>query len=245
MFKKLLLLTCIGLGLSAKTLIWDLGDVLVTTSWYGMANQIGAHRFLVHTLFDWQTPNVKNRLFEVLRLMDTDPDGRWNSVMSDGSSMPPIMCRWMAGLISGHEIIKLSYNHIEKLDQEEFFISGWERDLIQQTIATIFDPQKLVATTSFIPAGIALLNECKKARDENGNPHQYIILSNWEPTSFALFVNKHPEFFELFDGIVVSGHIGMNKPDRSIYDHLLTQYKLDPQECIFIDDNKKERPRCT
>ena len=36
---------------------------------------------------------------------------------------------------------------------------------------------------------------------------------------------------------MISGEIHKVKPDRAIYDYLLTTYALNPQECIFIDDN--------
>jgi 2-haloacid dehalogenase len=46
------------------------------------------------------------------------------------------------------------------------------------------------------------------------------------------------DFFEAFAGIVVSGEIGMVKPDRAIYDHLVETYGLTPSRCLFIDDNQ-------
>jgi putative hydrolase of the HAD superfamily len=40
----------------------------------------------------------------------------------------------------------------------------------------------------------------------------------------------------LFDGLVISGEIGMVKPNESIYKYLLDKYALNPEECIFVDD---------
>ena len=40
-----------------------------------------------------------------------------------------------------------------------------------------------------------------------------------------------------FDALVISGEINKVKPDRGIYEYLLSTYKLNPDECIFIDDN--------
>ncbi|MBQ8448415.1 MAG: HAD family phosphatase [Clostridia bacterium] len=40
----------------------------------------------------------------------------------------------------------------------------------------------------------------------------------------------------LFDGLVISGEIGMVKPNAEIYEYLLNTYKLKAEECIFIDD---------
>ena len=44
------------------------------------------------------------------------------------------------------------------------------------------------------------------------------------------------ELFSLFDGFVFSGVVGMVKPQREIFEHLLSTYDLAGDECIFIDD---------
>ena len=40
-----------------------------------------------------------------------------------------------------------------------------------------------------------------------------------------------------FDALVISGEIKTAKPDKEIYEYLLSTYDLIPDECIFIDDN--------
>ena len=40
-----------------------------------------------------------------------------------------------------------------------------------------------------------------------------------------------------FDALVISGEINKVKPNRAIYEYLLSEYQLNPEECIFIDDN--------
>ena len=47
------------------------------------------------------------------------------------------------------------------------------------------------------------------------------------------------ELLECFDGIVLSGTIGMVKPDKEIFDFLLEKYNLKSEECLFIDDSEK------
>ena len=47
------------------------------------------------------------------------------------------------------------------------------------------------------------------------------------------------DLFSLFDGIVLSGTIGIVKPHREIFEHLLNTYSLKAEECIFIDDSQK------
>lgn len=46
------------------------------------------------------------------------------------------------------------------------------------------------------------------------------------------------EFWQLFDGGVLSCEAGLLKPDIEIYQHLIDKYQLTPQETIFTDDTK-------
>ena len=40
----------------------------------------------------------------------------------------------------------------------------------------------------------------------------------------------------LFDGLVISGEIGLVKPNTDIYEYLLEKHGLDASECLFVDD---------
>jgi putative hydrolase of the HAD superfamily len=41
---------------------------------------------------------------------------------------------------------------------------------------------------------------------------------------------------ELFDGVVISGEVGMRKPEPGIFRHALGVIGLEAEECVFIDD---------
>jgi len=43
-------------------------------------------------------------------------------------------------------------------------------------------------------------------------------------------------FEELFDGVVISGEVGLNKPDAAIYELGAERVGLPPAECVFVDD---------
>ncbi len=47
------------------------------------------------------------------------------------------------------------------------------------------------------------------------------------------------EVLSLFDGLVFSGPIGLSKPSKEIFYHLLNTYNLKAEECVFIDDSEK------
>jgi epoxide hydrolase-like predicted phosphatase len=43
-------------------------------------------------------------------------------------------------------------------------------------------------------------------------------------------------FEELFDGVVISGEVGLNKPRPEIYELGAQRVGLSPAECVFVDD---------
>jgi putative hydrolase of the HAD superfamily len=43
-------------------------------------------------------------------------------------------------------------------------------------------------------------------------------------------------FNELFDDVVISGEVGMRKPEERIFQLVLTRLELSAAECVFIDD---------
>ena len=43
-------------------------------------------------------------------------------------------------------------------------------------------------------------------------------------------------FPELFDAVVISGEVGMRKPEERIFQYALELVGLEPGECVFIDD---------
>src|SRR5256885_1372479 len=77
---------------------------------------------------------------------------------------------------------------------------------------------------------VAILSELK----DRGTP--VYALSNWSAEPFAPQRRRFP-FLSWFDGIVVSGHEGVIKPDPRIFELLLSRYSLKPEQAVFIDDN--------
>ena len=79
--------------------------------------------------------------------------------------------------------------------------------------------------------GVEALHACK------AHGKRCYVLSNYAAAPFDASCQKHPDVFSLFDGMVVSGQLGMIKPDQRIFRHLLDTYKLDPERTLFIDDS--------
>lgn len=64
-----------------------------------------------------------------------------------------------------------------------------------------------------------------------------LALSNMEPDTFIKRRSRFP-FFGLLDGWVISGQEGVAKPDRAIFEILLSRYRLEPAATVFVDDNQ-------
>lgn len=69
--------------------------------------------------------------------------------------------------------------------------------------------------------------------------YKLYVLSNMANLTYEFFKNE--EFFQLCDGIIISAHEHIKKPDKKIFEVLMSRYKLKPQECIFIDDDDTGR----
>ncbi len=47
---------------------------------------------------------------------------------------------------------------------------------------------------------------------------------------------EQPEWAELFDEVVVSGAVGVAKPDAEVYSLTARRLGVPPQQCVFVDD---------
>lgn len=59
------------------------------------------------------------------------------------------------------------------------------------------------------------------------------LLSN----SWGLDLYPMDQFAQLFDVVVISGEVGLRKPDRPIFDLLLKRLELSAEQCLFVDDH--------
>ncbi|MFP4021759.1 MAG: HAD family hydrolase [Halanaerobium sp.] len=64
------------------------------------------------------------------------------------------------------------------------------------------------------------------------------ILSNFHQKAFE-YVSSEYDFFNYFDGQIISAEVGMIKPEAEIYEHLLNKFNLKSEETLFIDDSKE------
>ena len=63
-----------------------------------------------------------------------------------------------------------------------------------------------------------------------------VALSNWSAEMFPVALERF-DFLSWFEGIVISGEVGVNKPDPRIFAHLVGRFGIKPAESLFIDDS--------
>ena len=88
-------------------------------------------------------------------------------------------------------------------------------------------PEMLAGT---IPGTVDVLAELR------ASGVRLLALSNWSAELFPI-ARERFEFLAWFEGIVISGDVGVNKPDRRIFGHLVGRFDVDPEAALFIDDS--------
>ena len=81
-----------------------------------------------------------------------------------------------------------------------------------------------------IPGTVDVLTELRAAGI------RLVALSNWSAEMFP-FARARFDFLSWFEGIVISGEVGVNKPDRRIFEHLVERFGIEPAAALFVDDS--------
>ena len=61
------------------------------------------------------------------------------------------------------------------------------------------------------------------------------VLSNFPGDQFDKYEKDNP-FLQMFDDKIISGHVGLAKPDTKIYQLAIDKFNLVPEKSLFIDD---------
>ena len=73
-------------------------------------------------------------------------------------------------------------------------------------------------------------------RELQDRPVRLFALSNWSAETFPIARRRYP-FLGWFDGIVISGEVGICKPDERVFRHLITMHTIEPETTVFVDDS--------
>ncbi len=155
-------------------------------------------------------------------LIDWDPRHLYRQLFDDVGEMESFLAEvtsaeWNAHQDAGRPWVDavelLAAEHPERRELIEAFHQRWPEMLVGEIPGTVDVLADLRA------AGVRLL-----------------ALSNWSAEMFPV-AREQFEFLAWFEGIVISGEVGVNKPDRRIYQQLMEQFDIEPTEALFIDDS--------
>ncbi len=207
------------------TIIFDLGGVVLETK--SAMQFIGIPKLLAYAMIQnpVNLPQIlKKALLDFLHELHERHPQEVDAQDDQGNLLPQCMCHWMKGT---HTPMQMKALVDAKLAVREKNI---ENSVIQAIAHMMFTPELFAQTQHLVPDTVTLIKELK----EQG--YKLYILSNFCRESFNLIRERNPEFFALFDGIVISADVGFIKPDPNIYHYLLTTHNIDPRTACFIDD---------
>ena len=75
----------------------------------------------------------------------------------------------------------------------------------------------------------------KLAMDLKQKGYPIYVLSNFPGDQYDKY-EKHNSFLQIFDDKIISGHVGLAKPDIKIYQLAIDKFHLTPERSLFIDD---------
>ena len=136
--------------------------------------------------------------------------------------------KFISNIIQSDTWLKLDRGIMSIKNARDDFISAYPEET--ELIKIFFDHWQEMLTP--ISKNVNLLKELKS------NGYRLYILSNYIIEAYE-YVKERYNIFSLFDGLVISGKINIIKPEREIFQFLLQNYNLNPEDSVFIDDVKQ------
>ena len=75
-------------------------------------------------------------------------------------------------------------------------------------------------------------------KENRGRIPKLAMISNMVEDTLV-FMREHYDWLDLFDELVFSCELGVNKPEKEIYEICLRKLMIPPGECLFVDDSVK------
>lgn len=104
---------------------------------------------------------------------------------------------------------------------------------LKEQIEYVLDKKNVSKMLPKLAKGVSFLKKMK------ADGYRIYILSNIVEDSKLYFKENFQEVTQILDGAVYSCEVHLKKPDEEIFKLLLRNYDLRPQECLFLDDSKK------
>jgi len=124
-------------------------------------------------------------------------------------------------------------NPVHALERGECTVAEFERLLAGLLIRTDGGPVTADGLLSrMLSAGTPVPAMYQMIRDLRARGVRTALLSN----SWGSDWYPRDDFPDLFDAVVISGEVGMRKPEPRIFRHAAALLDLEPGHCVFVDD---------
>ena len=139
-----------------------------------------------------------------------------------------VMRRWL-GASGGAEAV---WNPVHALERGEMEVPDFEQQLassLRTRTGASVDPEGLLARMfdrfEHAPDMVGLVH-----RAHTAGVRTALLSNSWG--------NDYPRdgWADMFDAVVISGEVGMRKPEPRIFHHTLDLLGLPPEQCAFVDD---------
>lgn len=215
-----------------QAIIIEVTNVLFKENTSALIRKIGLGSVLGYAITHWKNPG--DVCLDMLEHMSKEPGQAASTRLTyKDRVMPRCVVEWNCGQKCNQELRKEVVAYIQKLDKEKYFSSQREKDIVYRILELVFNPEELHDVAQPISQVVRMIKQLKQ------KGYKLYALSNIAQEPFEIMKKNHAELVELFDGIVISAQVKSIKPDAKMYNHLLDQYKLEPGNCIFIDNDKE------
>jgi putative hydrolase of the HAD superfamily len=147
----------------------------------------------------------------------------------DWDSYVAVMRPWVFGAYQP----EAAPNPVQRLERGECENAEFEAILAARLLTISGTPviadgllTRMFAASATVPAMYQMIRALRQAGLRTA-----LVSNSWGCDEYP-----RADFPSLFDAVVISGEVGMRKPEPEIFLHAAATLQLEPHECVFIDD---------
>lgn len=229
-------------GMSAESIKKDIGQVTEGYDNLLMLKNLEDKSYidenLLNTLLkiiEGRSPEIiKSMLIKYLRTSDIKVIiFDWGNVLTQGNYSQRVagLLSKKYGMDAKELFVRLERHEREALLGNETFIKYYSR--IKKDYQKIKYSFFLSAYKRSVTWDDNIIDYCK----ELGKKYRLYILSN--NYSIIAPLLKKSVLSKIFNGMIFSNDVHLIKPHREIFHYMIEKYKLRPENCLFVDDSRK------
>lgn len=218
-----------GSASKLRAIIFDIHGVLFEEDSVAFAKKIGLGAISSYTVSHWKNP--VNTCLDTLEHMSKDKKHATPQRFTlNDRQMPRCIVDWQCGRKGYQEVHQELCSYWNCLNNKKYFKSTKEREITESVLRVALDPDTFTAVSK------PMQSTLKLARELKSRGYKLYIAGNMPKEPYDIMLKANPEIKQLFESIYVSSSLGMTKPNSQIFTHIAKAHKLNPAECLVIDD---------